>query len=90
MEVKNSRSALLSNYEVYSLLKEVKCELKQKDKSQKSSGLSTVVYQTLKYLEGLPCRSQSSEAIAQFLTELKRREMKVEKFSIFMRLNSFI
>lgn len=77
MEVIDARSAMLSNLEVSQLLKEVKQESKQKEKGQNSTGLSTVVYQSLKYLEEMPCRNQSAEDIGKFAAQLKANNIKV-------------
>uniref|UniRef100_A0A9L0J1W9 DNA-directed RNA polymerase III subunit RPC9 n=1 Tax=Equus asinus TaxID=9793 RepID=A0A9L0J1W9_EQUAS len=59
MEVKDANSALLSNYEVFQLLTDLKEQHKESGKNKHSSGqqnLNTITYETLKYISKTPCR----------------------------------
>jgi hypothetical protein len=79
MEILNKNVALLSNCEVYTLLKQTKEELANKlakKKNLKDSSslelnvdkhLSTIVYESLRYLEKTPCALQNTLAVSEFL-----------------------
>eukprot|EP00794_Sanderia_malayensis_P006985 gene6985-7770_t len=64
MEVLDENSAMLSNYEVLSLLKDFKA-----GKNQPSS-VATISYEAVKYLEQMPCKQQSPEVIDKFMKEM--------------------
>lgn len=68
MEVKNAKSAMLSNYEVFSLLNELQ---KGHGKQQKMhTNLATVSYEIVQYLENTACAKQSPDVIANFVKAL--------------------
>uniref|UniRef100_A0A8D0SWR2 DNA-directed RNA polymerase III subunit RPC9 n=1 Tax=Sus scrofa TaxID=9823 RepID=A0A8D0SWR2_PIG len=86
MEVKDANSALLSNYEVFQLLTDLKEQRKESSKNKHSSGqqnLNTITYETLKYISKTPCRHQSPEIVREFLTAMKNHKLtKVEKLQL--------
>lgn len=86
MEVKDANSALLSNYEVFQLLTDLKEQRKESGKNKHSAGqqnLSTITYETLKYLSKTPCRHQSPEIVREFLTAMKSHKLtKAEKLQL--------
>jgi len=63
MDVINDNVALLSNYEVFSVLREMYLHRRPDAGLQQ---LATVSYETLRYLEMTPCQKQSPEALAAF------------------------
>lgn len=87
MEVLNKNVALLSNSEVYTLLKETKENLTQKLIKKKNldannanlnslnvdKHLPTIVYESLRYLEKTPCVKQTPKVIEQFLQKLQEK-----------------
>jgi hypothetical protein len=88
MEILNKNAALLSNYEVYDLLKKTKEELALKlikkkkldsntanlDNLNLDKHLPTIVYESLQYLEKTtPCASQSPQLISDFLQKLDEK-----------------
>uniref|UniRef100_A0A9L0TLR0 DNA-directed RNA polymerase III subunit RPC9 n=1 Tax=Equus caballus TaxID=9796 RepID=A0A9L0TLR0_HORSE len=78
MEVKDANSALLSNYEVFQLLTDLKEQRKESGKNKHSSGqqnLNTITYETLKYISKTPCRHQSPEIVREFLTAMKSHKL---------------
>ncbi|VTJ54806.1 Hypothetical predicted protein [Marmota monax] len=86
MEVKDASSALLSNYEVFQLLTDLKEQRKESGKNKHSSGqqnLNTITYETLKYISKTPCRHQSPEIVREFLTAMKSHKLtKAEKLQL--------
>ncbi|KAL2913674.1 hypothetical protein HK105_206834 [Polyrhizophydium stewartii] len=70
MEVVTEQAALLSNYEVLTLLR-ANSQPKTRSKAQALQDLRTIEYETIKYLEALPCGSQSQEQIQAFLSAIK-------------------
>ncbi|XP_058020471.1 DNA-directed RNA polymerase III subunit RPC9 isoform X1 [Ahaetulla prasina] len=86
MEVKDGNSALLSNYEVYKLLTDLKQQCKEPGKSKQSVGqqnLNTITYETLKYISKTPCKFQSPEIVRDFLIALKNHKLtKAEKLQL--------
>ncbi|XP_020729576.2 DNA-directed RNA polymerase III subunit RPC9 isoform X2 [Odocoileus virginianus] len=78
MEVKDANAALLSNYEVFQLLTDLKEQRKESGKNKHSSGqqnLNTITYETLKYISKTPCRHQSPEIVREFLTAMKNHKL---------------
>ncbi|KAM7148011.1 DNA-directed RNA polymerase III subunit RPC9 isoform 1-T1 [Molossus nigricans] len=78
MEVKDANSALLSNYEVFQLLTDLKEQRKESGKNKHSSGqqnLNTITYETLKYISKTPCSHQSPEIVREFLTAMKTHKL---------------
>ena len=59
----NDNVALLSNYEVFSVLREMYLHRRPDAGLQQ---LATVSYETLRYLEMTPCQRQSPESLAAF------------------------
>ncbi|XP_053068920.1 DNA-directed RNA polymerase III subunit RPC9 isoform X2 [Acinonyx jubatus] len=86
MEVKDANSALLSNYEVFQLLTDLKEQRKESGKNKHNSGqqnLNTITYETLKYISKTPCRHQSPEIVREFLTAMKSHKLtKAEKLQL--------
>ncbi|XP_052544950.1 DNA-directed RNA polymerase III subunit RPC9 isoform X2 [Tympanuchus pallidicinctus] len=78
MEVKDANAALLSNFEVFQLLTDLKQQRKESGKSKQSSGqqnLNTIMYETLKYISKTPCRYQSPETVREFLAAMKGHKL---------------
>ncbi|XP_037125830.1 DNA-directed RNA polymerase III subunit RPC9 [Syngnathus acus] len=86
MEVKNANAAMLSNYEVFQLLTDLKQEKKDSGKSKHSAGqqnLNTIMYETLKYLSKTPCSRQRPEMLEAFLSTMMRHKLtKAEKLQL--------
>ncbi|KAM9781365.1 DNA-directed RNA polymerase III subunit RPC9 [Syngnathus typhle] len=86
MEVKNANAAMLSNYEVFQLLTDLKQEKKDSGKSKHSAGqqnLNTIMYETLKYLSQTPCSRQHPEMLKAFLSTMMRHKLtKAEKLQL--------
>lgn len=83
MEVIQDNAAMLSNYEVFSLLQDI-----QQGKSQEKPGkhqelLSTIVYETTKHLGNTTCVHQNPEVIQNFMEALKPYKLtKAEKLQL--------
>ncbi|XP_007429735.1 DNA-directed RNA polymerase III subunit RPC9 [Python bivittatus] len=78
MEVKDGNAALLSNYEVYKLLTDLKQQRRETGKNKQSAGqqnLNTIMYETLKYISKTPCKFQSPEIVRDFLVALKNHKL---------------
>ncbi|XP_044849549.1 DNA-directed RNA polymerase III subunit RPC9 isoform X2 [Mauremys mutica] len=86
MEVKDANAALLSNFEVFQLLTDLKQQRKDSGKHKQSSGqqnLNTIMYETLKYISKTPCRFQSPEIVRDFLKAMKGHKLtKAEKLQL--------
>ncbi|XP_066491005.1 DNA-directed RNA polymerase III subunit RPC9 [Tiliqua scincoides] len=86
MEVKDGNAALLSNYEVFQLLTDLKHQRRETGKSRQSAGqqnLNTIMYETLKYISKTPCKFQSPEVVRDFLTAVKDYKLtKAEKLQL--------
>ncbi|XP_069730113.1 DNA-directed RNA polymerase III subunit RPC9 isoform X1 [Phaenicophaeus curvirostris] len=86
MEVKDANAALLSNFEVFQLLTDLKQQRKESGKNKQSSGqqnLNTIMYETLKYVSKTPCRYQSPETVRDFLVAMKGHKLtKAEKLQL--------
>ena len=88
MEIINKNSALLSNFEVYKLLKETKeiQDLKYNksiNQQRIDKHLPTVIYESLKYLEKTAFINYSKEIIERFLKESEKFKLtKVEKLQL--------
>ncbi|XP_013884284.1 DNA-directed RNA polymerase III subunit RPC9 [Austrofundulus limnaeus] len=86
MEVKNPNAAMLSNYEVFKLLTDLKEQRKNAGKSKHNIGqqnLNTIMYETLKYLSKTPSSRQSPEIVKEFLTTMKPHKLtKAEKLQL--------
>nr|KAF6354629.1 CGRP receptor component [Myotis myotis] len=83
---KDANSALLSNYEVFQLLTDLKEQRKESGKNKHSTGqqnLNTITYETLKYISKTPCSHQSPEIVREFLTAMKSHKLtKAEKLQL--------
>ncbi|EDL19482.1 calcitonin gene-related peptide-receptor component protein, isoform CRA_d [Mus musculus] len=78
MEVKDANAALLSNYEVFQLLTDLKEQRKESGKNKHSAGqqnLNAITYETLKYISKTPCRNQSPAIVQEFLTAMKSHKL---------------
>ncbi|KAK6475505.1 DNA-directed RNA polymerase III subunit RPC9-like isoform X1 [Huso huso] len=86
MEVKDTNTAMLSNYEVFQLLTDLKEQRKEGLRNKNSTGqqnLNTIMYETLKYLSKTPCKLQSPEIVRDFLTEMIPHKLtKAEKLQL--------
>ncbi|XP_078541682.1 DNA-directed RNA polymerase III subunit RPC9-like [Lissotriton helveticus] len=86
MEVKDANAAMLSNYEVFQLLTDLKEQRQESGKHKPRAGqqnLNTVMYETLKYLSGTTCRLQSPAVVRDFLGALRpHRLTKAEKLQL--------
>ncbi|XP_020775768.1 DNA-directed RNA polymerase III subunit RPC9 [Boleophthalmus pectinirostris] len=86
MEVKNANAAMLSNYEIFKLLTDLKEQRKDSGKNKHSAGqqnLNTIMYETLKYLSKTPCSRQSPEIVKDFLTTMMPHKLtKAEKLQL--------
>uniref|UniRef100_A0A672HF55 DNA-directed RNA polymerase III subunit RPC9 n=1 Tax=Salarias fasciatus TaxID=181472 RepID=A0A672HF55_SALFA len=86
MEVKNANAAMLSNYEVFQLLTDLKEQRKESGRNKHSVGqqnLNTIMYETLKYLSKAPCSRQSPEIVKNFLTTMMPHKLtKAEKLQL--------
>ncbi|XP_033627888.1 coiled-coil-helix-coiled-coil-helix domain-containing protein 2-like [Asterias rubens] len=69
MEVVDRNAAMLSNYEVYSLLTELQSQTSsnRKKPSKTQQNLATISYETSKYLENSPCKLQNPDCIREFM-----------------------
>jgi len=67
MDVVNDNVALLSNFEVFSVLREMYLHRRPDSGLQQ---LATVSYETLRYLEMTPCRKQTPESLATFARDV--------------------
>ncbi|CAL8399325.1 unnamed protein product [Boreogadus saida] len=86
MEVKDANAAMLSNFEVFKLLTDLKEQRKDSMKNKHSAGqqnLNTIMYETLKYLSKTPCSRQSPETVREFLTTMMPHKLtKAEKLQL--------
>ncbi|KAK7925785.1 hypothetical protein WMY93_008095 [Mugilogobius chulae] len=86
MEVKNANAAMLSNFEIFKLLTDLKEQRKDSGKNKHSAGqqnLNTIMYETLKYLSKTPCSRQSPEIVKEFLTTMMPHKLtKAEKLQL--------
>ncbi|KAK9536468.1 hypothetical protein VZT92_006244 [Zoarces viviparus] len=82
MEVKNANAAMLSNYEVFKLLTDLKEQRKDSGKS-KQQNLNTITFETLKYLSKTPCSRQTPGIVKEFLTTMMPHKLtKAEKLQL--------
>ncbi|KAF7993855.1 hypothetical protein HCN44_011124 [Aphidius gifuensis] len=82
MEVLNENAAYLSNFEVLKLLR----NMKSSGKLNKGSGLATVTYETIKYLEDTACQHQTPEKMKEFLAKVG--DYKLTKCEKLMMVNT--
>eukprot|EP00045_Choanoeca_perplexa_P017672 m.261564 g.261564 ORF g.261564 m.261564 type:complete len:185 (+) comp17600_c1_seq1:129-683(+) len=75
MEVLDESSALLSSYEVLSVVEQQLQQSKAMQTRRPNPGqenLHTVLFEVKQYLQYMPCRNQSEDAIQAFLEEMKQ------------------
>ncbi|XP_062612511.1 DNA-directed RNA polymerase III subunit RPC9-like [Saccostrea cucullata] len=83
MEVVRENSAMLSNFEVYSLLTDIQAGRGQNKPNKQQQQLATITYETIKYLETKPCKNQTQENITEFMKELEPYSLtRAEKLQI--------
>uniref|UniRef100_A0A8R1IBH3 DNA-directed RNA polymerase III subunit RPC9 n=1 Tax=Caenorhabditis japonica TaxID=281687 RepID=A0A8R1IBH3_CAEJA len=70
MEVIKKRVTVLTNHEVWSFLNELKKEEDGKNKHDRCKMLSTVVYETKKYLKTTPAATQNEAVICELIPKL--------------------
>ena len=72
MEVINENAAMVSNYEVFTLLQEKMQHdpNKKQNKKHGAENLATISYEVLKYFEKKACRLQNESVIRQFLVDV--------------------
>lgn len=71
MEVVNGCAALLTNQEVLVLLSDIQAGTVGKKPNYQQQNLATICYETVKYLEKTPCKTQDSEFIREFTKKLQ-------------------
>ncbi|XP_056267293.1 DNA-directed RNA polymerase III subunit RPC9-like [Pseudoliparis swirei] len=79
---KNANAAMLSNYEVFKLLTDLKEQRKDSGKNKNSAGqqnLNTIMYETLKYLSKTPSSRQTPEIVREFLTTMMPHKLTVRQ-----------
>ena len=77
MEIVSENCAYLSNFEVFQLLD------KEKLVEHKHTNTATVAYQTLKYLEKTPCKTQNNDQVKNFLKAVQHYNFtKAEKLQL--------
>lgn len=86
MEVINPQAAILCNYEVLSLINEMKPA--SVSVNQEGSQLATIIYETSHYLHELPCSSQTPEKIDNLMKELKLFPIPLTKLEKLMICNN--
>ncbi|XP_078404770.1 DNA-directed RNA polymerase III subunit RPC9 isoform X1 [Cetorhinus maximus] len=83
---KDANAAMLSNYEVFKLLTDLKEQRKESGNKKHSAGqqnLNTIMYETLKYLSKTPCKHQTPEIVTEFLTAMLPQKLtKAEKLQL--------
>ncbi|KAH9504194.1 hypothetical protein Btru_065272 [Bulinus truncatus] len=70
MEVKNDNYAMLSNFEVLGLLRDIQAGRGQKKPNKYQTNLATITYETIKSLENWPCAHHNSEGLTQVMKAL--------------------
>jgi hypothetical protein len=88
MEILNKNAGFLTNFEVYSLLKQTKEDLANRLARKKNANnsadinvdkhLPTIVYESLRYLEKRPCAQQTAEVVSNFLTKCDEAENQIK------------
>ncbi|KAI9294267.1 calcitonin gene-related peptide-receptor component protein-like protein, partial [Neoconidiobolus thromboides FSU 785] len=83
MEVVNEHEAMLSNYEVLTIIEETSALTKQLKKVKKGENVSTIQFEVKKYLSELNSGSQSTEKVHNLLSALTEFQLtKAEKLQI--------
>ncbi|XKL67598.1 hypothetical protein PGB90_003089 [Kerria lacca] len=86
MEVKNPQTAFLSNYEVLSLINEMKPT--SFTVNQEASQFATIMYETSHYLQDFPCINQNPDKIHRLMTTLKDFPIPLTKLEKLMICNN--
>ncbi|XP_065200621.1 uncharacterized protein LOC135831788 [Planococcus citri] len=86
MEVKNPQAAILSNYEVLSLINDVKSA--NVPTTQEATQLATILYETSHYLQELPCNEQDESKINDMMNLLKDFKPPLTKLEKLMICNN--
>jgi len=83
MEVKNPQVAVLTNNEVFKILKETQ------ENTRLLGGMnhSTILYEVNKYLEQRPCADQNANKIEEYLLKLKHMPINLSKKEKLMLIN---
>uniref|UniRef100_A0A182SID9 DNA-directed RNA polymerase III subunit RPC9 n=1 Tax=Anopheles maculatus TaxID=74869 RepID=A0A182SID9_9DIPT len=81
MEIINPNTAILTNFEVMTALK----DMKNSKKKYGLRNLATITYETVQYLEDTPCKEQTSPGIVEFLQAMK--EFNLTKNECLMMVN---
>ncbi|OWF39090.1 DNA-directed RNA polymerase III subunit RPC9-like [Mizuhopecten yessoensis] len=71
MEIIKDNAAMLTNYEVLTLLSDIQAGRGQKKPDKSLQQLATITYEAVKYLEDKPCKTQSPEIIEQFMKDVQ-------------------
>ncbi|SAM07320.1 hypothetical protein [Absidia glauca] len=76
MKIKNTRSALISNYEVFDLVNDRISYQKQIQQSQSNvdypEHLRTIQFELVEYIKGTPTSTQSEDQVKAFLQQIDR------------------
>lgn len=85
MNIINKNVGLLSNFEVYQLLKDIK---EGKNGYSKPGvhlqELATIVYELFQYLDRSPCRNQSKEQLCLLMKDLEKFNLtKAERLQVY-------
>ncbi|XP_005095918.1 DNA-directed RNA polymerase III subunit RPC9 [Aplysia californica] len=70
MEVKSKNHAMLSNYEVLGLLKDIQAGRGQKKPNKFQTNLATITYETIKCLENWPCAHHTPSGLSAAMKAL--------------------
>ncbi|ETN74041.1 RNA polymerase III subunit C17 [Necator americanus] len=71
MEILNGQVTLVTNFEVLHLVSEVKKQEEKKAKNDRSKHLSTVLYETAKYLKTTSAQEQNVEVVEKFIRAIR-------------------
>ncbi|XP_062406452.1 DNA-directed RNA polymerase III subunit RPC9 [Sardina pilchardus] len=85
MDVRDANAGMLSNYEVYQLLTDLKEKRKESGKKHSTGqqNLNTIMYETLKYLSKTACSRQNPEIVKDFLNTMRDHKLtKAEKLQL--------
>ncbi|RZF37787.1 hypothetical protein LSTR_LSTR007149 [Laodelphax striatellus] len=82
---KNKDAHILSNFEVFKLLNELKTS---SGTQGHSSNLATIVYETSHYLQDEPCGKQNAASIDKMLTHLDQFPVQLTKMEKLMIVNN--
>ena len=85
MNILNDRAAFLSNYEVFTFLKDIKEGKNGQTKpGMDLKNLATITYEMIKYLETSPCGNQTAVDVKGLMNKLKSFKLtKAEKLQVY-------